>query len=167
MIPEELQSEIIRVAHETHLGRLKTIAFIRETMWFPGLDRKVNDLLDGCATCQAVVDSLQKEPLKMTKLPQQPWTHLVTDFYGPLTSGEYLLVVQDTYSRFPVHYTEATPVIAVMDRIMSLYGVPVELGSDNGPPYRSTNMENFGIWDMNTIIKFHTHHGPMALRKVL
>ena len=55
--------------------------------------------------------------------------------------------MQDTYSRFPVieivHSTAATPVIAAMDRIMSLYGIPLELGSDNDPPYQSSAMEEF------------------------
>lgn len=147
VIPEELQTEIIQIAHESHPGRVKTIGLVKETMWFPGLDSKVNQILDQCITCQAVVETPIKEPLKMSELPQQPWTQLVTDFYGPLKSGEYLLVVQDTYTRFPVveivHSTAATPVIAAMDRIMSLYGVPKELGSDNGPPYQSGDMDKF------------------------
>jgi len=147
IIPEELQSEIIQIAHESHLGRVKTIGIIKETMWFPGLDKKVNDILDQCVTCQVVTDGPIKEPLKMSELPQQPWTRLVTDFYGPLKSGEHLLVVQDTYTRFPVveivHSTAANTVIAAMDRIMSLYGVPEDLGSDNGTPYQSADMENF------------------------
>ena len=46
VIPEKLQSEVIQVAHETHMGRVKTIGLLKETMWFPGLDRKVNQILD-------------------------------------------------------------------------------------------------------------------------
>ena len=116
-------------------------------MWFPGIDHKVNQVIDHCQTCQAVVYTPHKEPLKMSDLPSQPWSNLVTDFYGPLSGGEYLLVIQDTYSRFPaveiVHSTAAGPVIATFDRIMSLFGVPEELGSDNGPPYQSTALDQF------------------------
>ena len=46
VIPEELQKEIIQIAHETHVGRLKTAALIKETMWFPAIERKVNEELD-------------------------------------------------------------------------------------------------------------------------
>ena len=88
VIPEELQNEVIRNAHEAHLGRVKTIGLIKETMWFPGMDAKVNHVVDQCITCQAIVETPIKEPVKMSELPQQPWTHLVTDFYGPLKSGE-------------------------------------------------------------------------------
>ena len=79
VIPEELHSDIIQIAHETNLGRSKTIALIKGTMWFPAIDRKVTEKLEGCTTCQSVVDTSLKEPLKMTE-PAQPWTHLVTDF---------------------------------------------------------------------------------------
>ena len=162
VIPEELHSDIIQIAHETHLGRSKTIALIKETMWFPAIDRKVTEKLEGCTTCQSVVDTPLKEPLKMTELPAQPWTHLVTDFYGPLPTGEYLLVVQDTYSRFPVveilRSTMATPVIEALDRVMSLYGIPSELGSDNGPPYQSKTLEDFATY----MGYYHNHKIPYA-----
>ena len=131
-------------------------------MWFPAIDRKVTEKLEGCTTCQSVVDTPLKEPLKMTELPEQPWTHLVTDFYGPLPTGEYLLVVQDTYSRFPVveilRSTMATPVIEALDRVMSLYGIPSELGSDNGPPYQSKTLEDFAKY----MGYYHNHKIPYA-----
>lgn len=162
IIPESLQREIIQIAHEAHLGRLKTSALIKETMWFPAIDRKVNELLDGCLACAAAVKKPQREPLKSTVLPAHPWTHLVTDFFGPVPTGEYLLVVQDTYSRFPVvevlHSTAAEPVIAALDRIMSLYGIPEELGSDNGPPYNSERLQKFAQYMGYS----HNHKIPYA-----
>ena len=162
VVPEELQPEVIKISHETHQGRVKTIALIKETMWFPKLEQKVNQALDHCATCQAVVSTPKQEPLKMSALPEQPWSKLVTDFYGPLSGGEYLLVVQDTYSRFPVveivHSTAAQPVMAAMDRIMSLYGIPEELGSDNGPPYQSEALDKFAKYLGYT----HNHKIPYA-----
>ena len=43
------------------------------------------------------------------------------DFYGPLPSGEYLLVLIDRYSRFPeveiVKSTKASVIILKLDRI--------------------------------------------------
>ena len=38
----------------------------------------------------------------MTSLPDRPWENIVEDFHGPLSSGEYLLVVIDDYSGFPI-----------------------------------------------------------------
>ena len=72
------------------------------------------------------------------------------------------MLVQDTYSRFPVvevlKSTAATPVIAALDRIMSLYGIPKELGSDNGPPYQSEAMREFAKY----MGYAHNHKIPYA-----
>ena len=73
----------------------------------------------------------------MTKIPKNPWTHLSADFCGPFPTGEYLLVVVDDHSRFPVveflRSTSAKAVIPKFDKIFSLFGIPEELKTDNGP----------------------------------
>ena len=68
----------------------------------------------------------------MTELP---------DFSGPYPSGEYCLIVVDDYSRYPVvelvSTTSATAVIPSLDKIFSMFGIPEECKSDNGPPFQS------------------------------
>ena len=70
----------------------------------------------------------------MSELPSRKWSHLCADFYGPLPSGEYLLVVLDEYSRFPE--VEAQTVIPIFDKIFSSRGIPEKLKTDNGTPFR-------------------------------
>ena len=81
----------------------------------PNIDQQVKKTLDGCIPCQAVGKSPSPEPLGKTKMPEGPWEVVHTDFYGPLPTGEYLLVVIDIYSRFPeveiVRSTKASTVI--------------------------------------------------------
>jgi hypothetical protein len=147
LVPPGLRKRAVTIAHECHLGRVKTKQLIKETMWFPNIDKWVAEEVLGCLPCQAVTDTPQQEPTKTTELPDEPWVKLVTDFYGPLPTGEYILVIQDTYTRFPaveiLRSTKGTPVMAAFDRIMSEYGIPEEIGSDNGPPYGSRDMEKF------------------------
>ena len=150
IVPDEMRRRVVQIAHEGHLGVVKTKQLIKETMWFPNIQKWVQEEIDGCLACQAVNDSKQQEPIKPSPLTEEPWSRLVTDLYGPLPTGEYLLVVQDTYSRFPVveilHSTKAAPMIAALDRIMSAFGIPKEIGSDNGPPYNSKEMERFATY---------------------
>lgn len=74
-------------------------------------------------------------------MPKGPWDVVHTDFYGPLSTGEYLLVVIDRYSRFPeveiVRSTKASTVIPKLDKIFAMHGIPTVIKSDNGPPYNS------------------------------
>ena len=36
VVPEELQAEVIQLAHKGHMGRDKTLNLLRQNVWFPG-----------------------------------------------------------------------------------------------------------------------------------
>ena len=69
---------------------------------------------------------------------------------GPFPSGELLLVVIDEFSRFPeveiVTTTSAKAVIPKLDNIFCRQGVPVVIKSDNGPPFNSSEFEQFASY---------------------
>ena len=120
---------------------------LREKIWFPNIDQQVKKTLDGCIPCQAVGKPPSPEPLGTTKMPEGPWEVVHTDFYGPLPTGEYLLVVIDQYSRFPeveiVRSTKASTVIPKLDKIFATHGLPTVIKSDNGPPYISQEYRRY------------------------
>ena len=93
VVPQELRAQVINLAHEGHQGIVRTKQFLRATTWFPGMDKLVEEEIAHCLPCQVTVKSPQQEPLKPTKLPVEPWDVLATDLHGPLSTGEYLLVV--------------------------------------------------------------------------
>ena len=120
------------------------------------------------------------EPITTTRMPKHPWTTLHVDFYGPLQTKEYLLVVIDRYSRFPevdiVHSTKAAAVIPKLDRMFAVHGIPDVLISDNGPPFNSTDYKRY-LETLGITPKFSTPLWPQGnaqaerfmrgLRKVL
>ena len=53
VIPKSLQADVIALAHEAHPGIDKTIAFIRETCWFPKMHELVTEYVNSCVNCQA------------------------------------------------------------------------------------------------------------------
>ena len=99
----------------------------------------VQDTLDNCIPCQAVAKPKPAEPISMTVMPKGPWQALHVDFYGPLLSGEYLLVVTDRYSRYPeveiVSSRKAYVVIPKLDKVFATHGIPEVIQSDNRPPF--------------------------------
>ncbi len=111
------------VAHEGHHGINKTKSLLPETVWFPGIDKMVKIKVPSSIPCMANHDPKRREPLKMTELPSHPWQKVGTDFDGSLPSGDYLLVVQDGYSRFPeveiLRSTSASANIPMIDKIFS------------------------------------------------
>ena len=103
--------------------------------------------IEGCLPCQSTVRNHDDTPAKMTPLPDGPWKSLSADFYEPLPTGEYLIVIIDDYSRFPiveiVYSTSARVVIPVLDKTFSIFGILDELKTDNGLPFQGSKFANF------------------------
>ena len=94
-----------------------------------------------CHPCQVVSRSQEREPLCMTPMPSEPWKEVAVDFWGPIHTGEYLLVTVCKQSRWAevefITSTSARAVILKMDKTFTSLGIPVSVSSDNGPPFNS------------------------------
>ena len=153
VLPEALQQRAVDIAHESHQGLSKVKALLRTKTWFPGIDDLTNRTVDQCIPCQVTEKPNNPEPLRMTDMPSGPWQKVHLDFYGPLPSGEHLLVCIDCYSRYPeveiVRSTKAASVIPRLDNIFSVHSLPHQVISDNGLPFNSTEfgryMDTLGI----------------------
>lgn len=147
VIPSKLRLQVVKLAHIGHQGINKTKALLRTKVWFPGMDTLAEAEVKNCLPCQASTKSPAREPLKMTPCPDAPWEQVSTDFMGPLSSGEYLLVVIDDLSRYPeveiTHSTSARATIPALDKIFAAHGIPTKLKSDNGPPFNSSDFTKF------------------------
>ena len=147
VIPQTLQQRAVDIAHEAHLGIEKTKALIREKIWFPKINNVVKDKIGSCIVCQAFGRQKPPEPLAMTQMPKRPWEILHVDFYGPLPSSEYLLVVTDRYSRFPeveiVHSTKISAVVPKLYKIFAVHGIPDVVKSDNEPPFKGEEYRQY------------------------
>ena len=86
--------------------------------------------------------------MKSTELPQGPWQHVSADLMTPsLPSGHTLLVVVDYYSRyFEVEFLKSTTtdkVIASLNKMFLIHGLPKEITTDNGPQFISKEFEDY------------------------
>ncbi|XP_056016904.1 uncharacterized protein K02A2.6-like [Ostrea edulis] len=83
----------------------------------------------------------------MSELPQEPWDDLSADFCGPLPSGDYLFVIIDEYSKYPVveiiKSASAQSVIPVLDKVLSTFGIPRVIKTDNGSPFNSYQFREY------------------------
>ncbi|XP_064470096.1 uncharacterized protein K02A2.6-like [Ornithodoros turicata] len=147
VIPESLQKKVIQLAHRGHMGIRKTKQLLREKVWFKGIDGAVENAVKTCIPCQAVVQENIRTPIIMTKLPEGPWQNLALDFAGPFPDGQYLLVLVDEYSRFPVIRTlkslDTDRVTKALRDIFTLFGMPVKVKTDNGPPFSGYKFKYF------------------------
>ena len=147
VLPAVLHTRAIELAHEGHQGLTKTKALIRSKVWFPGIDSMTECILRKCIPCQANSNRQHSEPLNMSMLPSGPWRNLSADFCGPLPTGEYLLVITYEYSRYPVveltRSTSAEKVIPIVEKVFAMFGYPVVVKTDNGPPFQGIAWKDY------------------------
>ncbi|VDI02758.1 Hypothetical predicted protein [Mytilus galloprovincialis] len=147
VIPKDLQMRVIDLAHEGHQGIVRTKQLLREKVYFPGIDKLVEQTCKSCIPCLASTPKNVFEPLQMSEIPNNVWENLSMDFCGPFPNGYYVMVIIDEYSRYPVIETltslTAKSVIPLLDKTFSIFGIPKELKTDNGPPFNSGEFRNF------------------------
>ena len=147
VLPKALQRRTLDIAHEGHLGMSKTKALVRTKVWFPGIDKSIETMIRECPPCPATMLEERREPLNMSELPEGSWQQVSMDFCGPLPAGEYILVIVDEYSRYPVvevvTLTSAKTVLPVVDKVFSMFGVPISVKTDNEPPFNGNDLANF------------------------
>ena len=137
-----LRAHAIKLGHEGHQGVVRTKSYIRSKVWFPNLNTEIESAIQGCIACQANSrEPRPREPLKMSEMPLGPWMNLSADFCGPLESGDYLFVIVDEYSRYPIVETiksvSSNTVIPVLEKILAMFGLPTVIKTDNGSPFNS------------------------------
>ncbi|XP_017466631.1 PREDICTED: uncharacterized protein K02A2.6-like, partial [Rhagoletis zephyria] len=99
VIPKQLQSKVLTLLHEGHWGKERMKQLARRYVWFPGIDKQIENVHATCAICQASAN-LPKQEYSPWPEPSGPWERLHLDFAGPYFNRMWLIVV-DAYSKFP------------------------------------------------------------------
>ena len=88
-----------------------------------------------CLACQASVESKARDFLKPTKAPEELWSRLYADHWGPTQDGHHILVIIDGLTRYPevsvVKGMGAEDNIQAFSEVFSRHSVPRRLHSDN------------------------------------
>ena len=142
VIPNKQCKAILKLLHKGHLGLNKCKLRAKETVYWPGLNDQLEDLVLNCELClkySTAKCKLEPSLLLGQEVPLYPWTKLATDVFH-FEGASYLLIVDYT-SRYPVVYklTSMTGqhIASHFKLICSEYGWPETLVSDNGPCYTS------------------------------
>ena len=72
IVPSSLRKEMKARIHEGHLGIEKCKARARETMFWPGINSEITEMVQRCGACMATRVYQQKEPLISHEIPAKP-----------------------------------------------------------------------------------------------
>ncbi|CAK1599633.1 unnamed protein product [Parnassius mnemosyne] len=126
---------------------LHTRVVLRSKVWWPRIDKDVEQLVKACKGCALVGLPNPPAPMKRRELPAAPWIDVTIDLMGPLPSNEYLLVVVDYYSRYKEvnNYKNITSlqIIKMVKEMFSRLGYPISITADNGKQFVSEEFRSF------------------------
>ena len=95
------------------MARMKSVA--RSYVWWPALDKSIEELARSCETCKAVKHSPTSVPLHPWVCPTRLWQRVHVDFAGPF-EGSMVLVVVDAHSKCPeVHIMGSTTAVKTLE----------------------------------------------------
>ena len=92
-IPLKLQPLVLSELHEGHIGIVKMKALARSYMWWPALDKLIENMAKSCTGCQSVQNNPQNAPLHPWEWPAQLWQRVHIDFAGPFLGAMFLIAV--------------------------------------------------------------------------
>ena len=144
VIPPPLRKTLQSKIHCGHQGITKCRELARQSIWWPGLSKELEELILNCRECLKAQQQ-RPQPLTPTPLPALPWQKVASDLFE-WNQSVYLLIV-DYYSRYiaiaRVNRPTMAEVVTHLKSIFARHGIPETLITDNGPQYSSREFAEF------------------------
>lgn len=162
-VPKPLRRRVLEENHDAptagHLGTAKTVIRLAQRYYWPGMFRDAAKYVRSCLHCQRFKVSQQRPHGRLQPTPNRnPWETVSTDLVGPLprsTKGNrYIAVFQDRFTKWIQvralrRATAATVSQALFEEVITRFGTPKTVISDNGVQYDSRTfkqlLQQFGI----------------------
>ena len=136
LIPHSMRRGVLAQLHEAHQGSVRTKQRARLTVYWPGIDSDIDNLILACKHCQDGLPSHAREPLLPKSRPERPFQEVAGDFCSH-AAHDFLILV-DCYSDWPEiiamgHSTTAPRLAMALKKSFCHTGVPDIFWSDQGP----------------------------------
>lgn len=147
-------------------------SLMRSYVYWPGMDRDVEEFVQCCTNCALAAKSPPKEEFQAWPETTIPWERIHIDYAGPIKSKYYLVIV-DAHTKWPeiceTTSTTAPKTIELLTEVFARFGVPEKLVSDNGSQFTADQFKLFcdsnGIHHIRTA-PYHPQSNGQAERFV-
>ena len=145
VVPAAVRTELISVAHASHIGIEGCLRRMRECLYWPRMTTQIKDYISKCEVCLSHRSAPPREPLQQHDFVARPWSKIGADLCQ--IDGRTLLVVCDYYSNFiEVARLNTVTTRSVLRELLPMFarsGLPDVFVSDNGPQFASAEFAVF------------------------
>lgn len=135
IVPSASRKRALENIHEGHQGEYKCKLKAKTGVYWPGIYREIEEMVQKCATCQEYANAQPKCPMIPMEVPSHAWHTIGADLFH--FKGKWFIIISDYFSKMPfvrpVGNTSAAAAIKAMKNVFSENGIPVKLVSDNNP----------------------------------
>ena len=146
VIPKSLRIKCLTLLHDQHIGSTRMRLLARRELWYPSMDKDIENFVSSCKTCQIFEDRNNKDQ-DLSNWPRAkfPMERIHVDFYSKF--GRDFFIWIDAYSRYidikEIENKDSVTVLKLLKQEIALFGFPHTIVSDNGPPFNSYEIEQY------------------------
>lgn len=145
VIPSKFREQLLEELHSSHFGVVKTKAEARSRMWWPNIDKHIEEKIGSCSVCNTLRAAPPRSPLAPWPHPERPWERVHIDMFTLF--GNQFLVVVDAHSKWTecnlMQKTDSAAVVEKLGEIFSRFGLVRTLISDNASNFVSNEFQEF------------------------
>ena len=149
IIPPSEREKVIGTLHQSCQGITKTQVLACGCLFWPGIDKAIEEAVWQCETCMRLEAQNAATPLTPTPTPSYPWQMCASDIFT--LDGVDCLILADFYSKvilvcnLPAGQSNSAKVIHILQEWLCDHGTPEVLCTDNGPQYASAAFAELSI----------------------
>jgi hypothetical protein len=145
VIPRALRPYTLRRIHQAHIGIEGCLRRARDSVFWPGMNAAIKDVISKCTVCRTYEKRQPKESIQSHEIPTLPWSKVGADIMT--FQGRNYLVSVDYYSSFievdPLQDITSRSVIMRLKAQFARHGIPQVLVTDNGPQFLADEFRSF------------------------
>ena len=166
VIPVSMRLDVLDKLHDAHQGIAKCRERAKASVWWPGLSKQLEDLVNKCSTCiKERVNS--PEPAIPSELPDRPWQKIAADLFE--VKGQPYILIIDYFSRYVVvaklSRTTSPDIVVHLKSMFARHRIPDQVLSDNGPQFSASSFamfaEKYGFTHITTSPKYPQANGQV------
>ena len=146
VIPHKMRRQVLMQLHESHQGSVRTKQRAGLTVYWPGMDNDIDNVISSCSICQRHLPSHPPEPIISKPRPARPFQEVAIDFCS--YAGQNFLVMVDCHTDWPDiiamgSNTTSSRLITALKQAFCRSGAPDIVWSDQGPQLTSKLFQDF------------------------
>jgi hypothetical protein len=160
IVPNSLKKEMLEKINFNHMGIEKCRYRARTCLYWVGMNKDIEKVVNRCQICLKYRKANTKEPLECSEVPEKPWQVVGTDLF--YFQGKNYVILVDYFSKFVefvmIPKLTSLNTINAIKSNFSRHGIPGIIRSDGGTQYTSEEFQHFlKEWHIKHIVSSSTN----------